>query len=59
MVWGNIACVKDWDVYGQEYRPAAINTAESWIRSILPKLRHSCFRSYNFDPLKGEFQSPA
>lgn len=25
----NIASVKDWDVYGQELRPAAINVVES------------------------------
>ena len=51
----NIASVKDWDAYGQELRPAAINVAESQIRSLLPKLRHSYFRSHNFDPLRGNF----
>lgn len=50
-----IASVKDWDVHDHVARPAAITGAESQIRSILHKLRHSCFRSHNFDPSRGDF----
>lgn len=48
-----IASVKDWDVHDQVARAAAINTAEFQVRSILHKLRHSCFTSHNSDPLRG------
>lgn len=50
-----IASVKDRGMHDQEVSPDAINAAEAQIRSILPKLRHSYFRSHNLDPLRGNF----